>query len=122
MSTSMQWPTSAATIHLHSIERRLITDTTNILMDEARSTEDRIKRAQAMLRVWVQASANACLSPRENAVLKLICGGLSNKCIARSLGIAPETVKSHAKHILKKLNARTRAEAVALAAELNLLI
>jgi DNA-binding CsgD family transcriptional regulator len=36
------------------------------------------------------------------------------------LKIAPETVKSHAKHILAKLNAQTRAEAVARAAGMNL--
>jgi Bacterial regulatory proteins, luxR family len=35
-----------------------------------------------------------------------------NKCIARSLGIAPETVKTHVKAIFGKLKARTRAQAV----------
>jgi DNA-binding NarL/FixJ family response regulator len=55
------------------------------------------------------------LSPRERGVLLLICQGLSNKGIARELQIAPETVKSHAKKILRKLSARTRAEAVARA-------
>ena len=59
------------------------------------------------------------LSPRERGVLLLICQGLSNKRIARELQIAPETVKSHAKRILYKLSARTRAEAVARAAGLN---
>jgi LuxR family maltose regulon positive regulatory protein len=98
------------------------------LHDETTSAEDRITYVQAMLRRWaaVQTAkfkhADASpLSPRENAVLRLICSGLSNKRIARSLEIAPETVKSHAKHILKKLNAQTRAEAVALAAEMSLL-
>jgi DNA-binding NarL/FixJ family response regulator len=56
------------------------------------------------------------LTPRERGVLLLICQGLSNKRIARELQIAPETVKSHAKRILRKLSARTRAEAVARAA------
>ena len=60
------------------------------------------------------------LSPRERGVLLLICRGLSNKCIARELEIAPETVKSHAKRILLKLSARTRAEAVARAAGFKL--
>jgi DNA-binding NarL/FixJ family response regulator len=59
------------------------------------------------------------LSPRERDVLLLICRGLSNKDIARELQIAPETVKSHAKRILLKLSARTRAEAVARAVGLN---
>lgn len=60
------------------------------------------------------------LSPRERGVLLLICRGLSNKDIARELQIAPETVKSHAKKILLKLSARTRAEAVARAAGFKL--
>jgi len=60
------------------------------------------------------------LSPRERGVLLLICQGLSNKGIARELQITPETVKSHAKRILHKLSARTRAEAVARAAGFKL--
>jgi LuxR family transcriptional regulator, maltose regulon positive regulatory protein len=40
---------------------------------------------------------------------------MSNKCIARSLGITPETVKTHVKSIFIKLKARTRAQAVARA-------
>ena len=52
------------------------------------------------------------LSPRERHILTLISHGLSNKRIAKELAIAPETVKSHAKHILLKLAAQTRVEAV----------
>jgi DNA-binding NarL/FixJ family response regulator len=55
------------------------------------------------------------LSPRESNVLRLIGRGLSNKQIAQELKIAPETVKSHAKRIFTKLNAQTRAHAVARA-------
>jgi regulatory LuxR family protein len=46
---------------------------------------------------------------------------MSNKRIAKSLGIAPETVKSHAKKIFIKLAARTRAQAVARAEATGLL-
>jgi len=46
------------------------------------------------------------LSRRESRVLQMIARGMSNKCIARSLGIAPETVKTHVKGILSKLKAR----------------
>ena len=55
------------------------------------------------------------LSPRESHILRLIGRGMSNKRIAQELKIAPETVKSHAKHIFVKLNAQTRAQAVAYA-------
>jgi LuxR family maltose regulon positive regulatory protein len=55
------------------------------------------------------------LSGRETGILQLIARGLSNKRIALSLGITPETVKSHAKSIFIKLATRTRAQAVARA-------
>ena len=67
------------------------------------------------------AAARRILSPRECHILQLIGRGMSNKRIAQELGIAPETVKSHAKHIFVKLNAQTRAEAVARAIGLRLL-
>ena len=51
----------------------------------------------------------------------MIARGMTTKCIARSLGIAPETVKTHAKVILSKLEARTRAQAVARAEAIGLL-
>jgi LuxR family maltose regulon positive regulatory protein len=60
------------------------------------------------------------LSRRETGILQMIAGGLSNKRIARSLGIAPETVKSHAKSIFVKLDTRTRAQAVARAESIGL--
>jgi ATP/maltotriose-dependent transcriptional regulator MalT len=61
------------------------------------------------------------LSPRERHVVWLMSHGMSNKSIARQLGIAPETVKSHAKHILLKLAAQTRVEAVSRAFSLGLI-
>ncbi len=61
------------------------------------------------------------LSRREGAVLQMIARGMSNKCIARSLGITPETVKTHAKSIFSKLETRTRAQAVARAEAIGLL-
>ena len=67
------------------------------------------------------AAARRILSPRECHILQLIGRGMSNKRIAQELKIAPETVKSHAKHIFVKLNAQTRAEAVARALGLRLL-
>jgi len=60
------------------------------------------------------------LSAREGAILKLIAEGQSNKEIARNLAIAPETVKSHMKHIFTKLNVEKRAQAVSRAQSLGL--
>ena len=61
------------------------------------------------------------LTPRERDVLSMICQGLSNKRIARALGISPETVKSHVQSIFLKLDIRTRAEAAFRAGSVGLL-
>jgi DNA-binding CsgD family transcriptional regulator len=61
------------------------------------------------------------LSRRETGILELIAHGMSNKRIAQSLGITPETVKSHAKSIFVKLSTRTRAQAVARAEAIGFL-
>ncbi len=53
----------------------------------------------------------ASLTDREEQILELISQGLSNKVIARELDITEGTVKVHVKHILKKLNLRSRVEA-----------
>jgi LuxR family maltose regulon positive regulatory protein len=61
------------------------------------------------------------LSPRERDILVLIADGRSNKEVARSLGVTPETVKSHLKNIFEKLSVERRAQAVACARSLGLL-
>ncbi|WNC93430.1 LuxR C-terminal-related transcriptional regulator [Paraburkholderia sp. FT54] len=60
------------------------------------------------------------LSARERNIVELIADGQSNKEIARTLGIAPETVKSHVKSIFMKLAVDKRAQAVARAQALGL--
>ena len=54
------------------------------------------------------------LTRREIDVLEAIRKGSTNREIAASLGIAMSTVKRHVEHILEKLDARNRAQAVAL--------
>lgn len=51
---------------------------------------------------------------RELEVLQLIAEGLTNREIADRLFLSEETVKSHLRHLLGKLQARSRAHAVAL--------
>jgi ATP/maltotriose-dependent transcriptional regulator MalT len=65
--------------------------------------------------------AGVRLSAREQSIVLLMGHGLSNKRIARQLSIAPETVKSHAKHIFWKLTVQSRAQAVYRAAALGLI-
>ena len=59
----------------------------------------------------------AGLTSRENEILRLIAKGLSNKLIARELGIVEGTVKVHVKHLLRKLSLRSRVEAAVWAVE-----
>jgi DNA-binding NarL/FixJ family response regulator len=62
------------------------------------------------------------LTAREIEVLTAIADGMSNKAIARRLGISFHTVKFHVAALLTKLEADTRAEAVAKAAHLGLIM
>jgi NarL family two-component system response regulator LiaR len=51
------------------------------------------------------------LTPRETEVLELLGRGLANKRIARELGIAEKTVKTHVTHVLRKLGVSDRTQA-----------
>lgn len=52
------------------------------------------------------------LTPREREILTLLGEGLSNKAMARRLGISVHTVKFHLEALFTKLDATSRAEAV----------
>jgi DNA-binding NarL/FixJ family response regulator len=51
---------------------------------------------------------------RESQVLQLVSEGLANREIGERLYLSEETVKSHVRHLLAKLQARSRAHAVAI--------
>jgi DNA-binding NarL/FixJ family response regulator len=51
---------------------------------------------------------------RELEVLQLVSDGLVNREIGERLFLSEETVKSHVRHLLVKLQARSRAHAVAV--------
>jgi DNA-binding CsgD family transcriptional regulator/tetratricopeptide (TPR) repeat protein len=55
------------------------------------------------------------LTAREQDVLALLCAGATNRRIARDLVISERTVGVHVSHVLAKLSARNRAEAVTIA-------
>jgi DNA-binding NarL/FixJ family response regulator len=61
------------------------------------------------------------ITDRELDVLRLVADGLTNKAIARQLGISDHTVKFHVGAILAKLGAESRTEAVSRAARSGLL-
>lgn len=66
--------------------------------------------------------SSASISEREEQVLAWVREGMSNQEIGVQLGISPLTVKNHVQKILRKLGATNRAQAVARAMSMNLLL
>ena len=62
------------------------------------------------------------LTDREEQVLKLIADGLTNKEISCSLSISESTVENHIHHIYAKLGISNRAQAVAHAFQLKIVV
>ena len=60
-------------------------------------------------------------SQREQDVLQLLCHGYSNKEIAKSLEISPNTVKTHVSKLFHKLDVHNRTEALSEAKSLNII-
>lgn len=61
----------------------------------------------------VPEPGRTALTPREVEILRCLGDGMSNKAIARALGISAHTVKFHLEAVFAKLSATSRAEAVA---------
>jgi len=61
------------------------------------------------------------LTPREVEVLRLMAAGTSTEDIARALGIQASTVNNHIQHILEKLGAHTKLQAVCAAQQRGLI-
>ena len=67
-----------------------------------------------------QPQALGELTPRQIEILKLLRHGMSNKEIARELGLSPFTVRSHVSALMKNLGVSNRAAASAIAASYGL--
>ena len=69
----------------------------------------------ALMGTFLSRDTQDLLTPREREILQLLADGMSNADVAAKLFISQETVKSHVRHILAKLEADTRTHAVAIA-------
>lgn len=77
--------------------------------------------ASARLLREVRAPDNPeTLTERETEVLRLVAQGLSNKELARALGIGEKTVKTHVSNILAKLGVQSRTQAALYAVQIGL--
>jgi DNA-binding CsgD family transcriptional regulator len=61
---------------------------------------------------WAVIKAELGLSPRQADITKRICQGMSDKRIARELGIALPTVRTHTSRLYEKLDTADRLELV----------
>lgn len=69
----------------------------------------------------IDREALSKFSPREQEILIFLAQGYTNKEIARSLDISPNTVKTHLSRVFEKLEVSNRTQAVAEANLLNLI-
>ncbi len=73
----------------------------------------RERRSEPLGFAAAQDDPPTLLTPRELQILAAVGDGLSNKAVARRLGISAHTVKFHLEAVFAKLEVTTRAEAVA---------
>ncbi|MFL9839760.1 LuxR C-terminal-related transcriptional regulator [Sphingomonas sp. ST-64] len=67
------------------------------------------------------AASDVVVTPREIDVLRALADGLSSKEMARSLGVAESTIKTHRINIYRKLDVTTRSRAIAAARNMRLI-
>ena len=88
----------------------------NELLETIRAVHSGQKRVSSEVAAEIaEHSADDSLTPREVDVLRLVAKGNANKEVAAQLSLTEETVKSHVRNILSKLQASDRTHAVAIA-------
>ena len=120
-------PTVALGVHHEDAEGRLPSQAS------ARQIDAALRAVAAGLRVTIAGEADrsfhaldendgrVLLTPRETDVLTAAANGLTNKEIARELGISLHTVKFHLESLMRKIGVSRRTEAVSKAMWLGLL-
>lgn len=93
-------------VHPREMRKRLEQALSEFVRTQAASIHSSPARISSTLDV------NGHLTSREVMVLKSLAKGHSTKAIASELNISPATVNNHVKHILTKLDAHTRLEAI----------
>lgn len=90
-------------------ERTALLNRAQVALDHLRSATERAPRLD-----W---RARDLLTTREREVLERLVRGESTKTLCRDMGITYRTARAHIQHVLYKLGAHSKLEAVAFAVE-----
>jgi RNA polymerase sigma factor (sigma-70 family) len=93
--------------------RTVLIDAIERALTRQRKTQERQSELKAIRALFDK------LTPREREVFELVVGGKMNKQIAHALGTTERTIKAHRHRVMEKLQARSLAELVTLAARLK---
>lgn len=104
---------AAAVAAQHALSVAEVLDEALAVLEQSEKSES---EAVASPRVHEALIAADTLSPREREVLALVVEGRSNKAIAETLFVSPNTIKTHVASLLNKLHAETRVQLAAMAA------
>ena len=112
----------AAGYVLKSATRERLIDALNIAASgESAWTREELRRVTGALATpRLSQELDVPLTHREREVLRQMAQGLTNKEIAKMLGISYETVKEHVQHILRKIGVTDRTQAAVWAVRKNL--
>jgi DNA-binding CsgD family transcriptional regulator len=95
-------------------------DTRPLVSEVITRTGDRQLAAAVGLLIGSPSDRLQALTPREREVLVLLSRGLSNREIAQALVVEESTIKAHVHHLLTKLGAKSRLQAILIAQAGNL--
>lgn len=104
--------------HVIDVIRRAARGETVLGMEDA--TRWLRARGQHRDRHWRSQLMRERLTGREAEILSLLANGGTNQSIAAELGISPETVQTHVRNLLAKMDERSRLELVTTAIRLGL--
>jgi|SRR5579863_3132104 len=82
---------------------------------------EHVKNAVERLMQPPEAETDVSLTPSELRMLRYLAGGLAPKDIAAEMGRSEQTVRTHIKHLIRKLNCHGKDQALAVARQLGLL-
>ncbi|MEM6469788.1 MAG: response regulator transcription factor [Planctomycetota bacterium] len=112
----------AAGFVLKSAPRERLVEALNMACNgESAWTREELRRVTGALATpRLSQDLDVPLTHRESEVLRQMAQGLTNKEIAKMLGISYETVKEHVQHILRKIGVTDRTQAAVWAVRRNL--